>query len=50
MRFINNRKQDDGFDFRVAGLIADGIGAKRVQVVAADYEDLPARLRAATST
>ena len=24
MRFINDRKQDDGFDFRVAGLIADG--------------------------
>jgi len=46
MSFINDRKQDDGFDFRVAGLIADGIGAKRVQVVEADYEDLPARLRA----
>jgi polar amino acid transport system substrate-binding protein len=46
MRFINDRKQDDGFDFRVAGLIADGLGAKRVQVVEADYEDLPDRLRA----
>lgn len=46
IRFINDRKQDDGFDFRVAGLIADGIGAKRVQIVEADYEDLPARLRA----
>ena len=46
IRFINDRKQDDGFDFRVAGLIADGIGAKRVQIVEADYEDLPDRLRA----
>lgn len=45
LRFINDRRQDDGFDFRLAGLIADGIGAKRVQVVEADYEDLPARLR-----
>ena len=39
MRFINDRKQDDGFDFRLAGLIADGLGAKRVQIVEADYED-----------
>jgi polar amino acid transport system substrate-binding protein len=46
IRFINDRKQDDGFDFRVAGLIADGLGAKRVQIVEADYEDLPDRLRA----
>ena len=46
IRFINDRKQDDGFDFRIAGLIADGIGAKRVQIVEADYEDLPDRLRA----
>jgi len=46
MRFINARKQDDGFDFRLAGLIADGLGARRVQVVEADYEELPDRLRA----
>lgn len=46
LRFINDRRQDDGFDFRLAGLIADGIGAKRIQVVEADYEDLPDRLRA----
>ena len=46
MRFIHARKQDDGFDFRLAGLIADGLGAKRVQIVEADYEDLPARLAA----
>jgi ABC-type amino acid transport substrate-binding protein len=46
LRFINDRRQDDGFDFRIAGLIADGIGAKRIQIVEADYEDLPARLRA----
>ena len=46
LRFINDRRQDDGFDFRLAGLIADGIGAKRIQVVEADYEELPAKLRA----
>jgi len=46
LRFINDRKQDDGFDFRLAGLIAGGLGAKRVQVVEADYEELPDRLRA----
>jgi polar amino acid transport system substrate-binding protein len=46
LRFINDRRQDDGFDFRLAGLIADGIGAKRIQVIEADYEDLPDRLRA----
>ncbi len=46
LHFINDRKQEDGFDFRLAGIIADGLGAKRVQVVEADYEDLPDRLRA----
>jgi ABC-type amino acid transport substrate-binding protein len=45
LRFINDRRQDDGFDFRIAGLIADGIGAKRIQIVEGDYEDLPGRLR-----
>jgi ABC-type amino acid transport substrate-binding protein len=46
LHFINDRKQEDGFDFRLAGLIAEGLGAKRVQVVEADYEDLPGRLLA----
>jgi polar amino acid transport system substrate-binding protein len=46
LHFINNRKQEDGFDFRLAGIIAEGLGAKRIQVVEADYEDLPDRLRA----
>src|SRR5688500_2963051 len=32
LHFINDRKQEDGFDFRLAGVIAEGIGAKRVQV------------------
>lgn len=45
LRFINDRRQDDGFDFRVAGLIADAIGAKRVQIVEADYEELPDKMR-----
>jgi L-cystine transport system substrate-binding protein len=44
LHFINARKQEDGLDFRLAGIIAEKIGAKRVQVVEADYEDLPARL------
>lgn len=46
LRFINARMQDDGFDFRLAALIAEGLGAKRVEIVEADYEDLPGRLRA----
>src|SRR5687767_11682830 len=46
LHFINDRKQEDGFDFRLAGIVAEGLGAKRIQVVEADYEDLPARLRA----
>lgn len=46
LHFINTRKQEDGFDFRLAGIIAEGLGAKRIQVVEADYEDLPDRLRA----
>jgi ABC-type amino acid transport substrate-binding protein len=46
LHFLNDRKQEDGFDFRLAGIVAEGLGAKRIQVVEADYEDLPARLRA----
>ena len=46
LHFINDKKQEDGFDFRLAGVVAEGLGAKRIQVVEADYEDLPARLRA----
>lgn len=45
LHFLNARKQEDGFDFRLAGIIAEGIGAKRVEVVEADYEDLPDLLR-----
>ncbi len=45
LHFINGRKQEDGFDFRLAAIIAEGLGAKRPQVVEADYEDLPDRLR-----
>jgi ABC-type amino acid transport substrate-binding protein len=44
LHFINERKQEDGFDFRLSGLIAESLGAKRVQVVEADYEDLPGLL------
>ncbi len=46
LHFINDRKQEDGFDFRLAGVLAEGLGAKRIQVVEADYEELPDRLRA----
>jgi ABC-type amino acid transport substrate-binding protein len=46
LHFLNDKKQEDGFDFRLAGVIAEGLGAKRIQVVEADYEDLPGRLRA----
>ncbi len=46
LHFINDRKQEDGFDFRLAGLVAESLGAKRVQIVEADYEKLPDELRA----
>jgi len=46
LHFINDKQQEDGFDFRFAGIIAKDIGAKRVQIVEADYEDLPNKLRA----
>ena len=46
LHFLNDRKQEDGFDFRLAGLIAESLGAKRIEVVEADYEELPDRLRA----
>jgi ABC-type amino acid transport substrate-binding protein len=46
LHFINERKQEDGFDFRLAGIISEALGVQRIQVVEADYEDLPDRLRA----
>lgn len=46
LHFVNERKQEDGFDFRLAAVIAEALGAKRVQVVEADYDELPSRLRA----
>jgi len=46
LHFLNDKKQEDGFDFRLAGLIAESLGAKRVQIVEADYKELPDHLRA----
>ena len=45
LHFLNARKQEDGFDFRLAGVVSAALGAKRIQVVEADYEDLPDKLR-----
>jgi cystine transport system substrate-binding protein len=45
LHFLNERKQEDGFDFRLAGVIAESLGAQRIQVVEGDYEDLPGMLR-----
>jgi ABC-type amino acid transport substrate-binding protein len=45
LHFINDRKQEDGFDFRLAAAIAEALGAKKVEVVEADYEELPEKLR-----
>ena len=45
LHFINDRKQEDGFDFRIAGVIAQKIGAQRVEVVEEDYENLPGLLQ-----
>jgi polar amino acid transport system substrate-binding protein len=44
LHFINDDKQEDGFDFRLAARIAQKLGAKRVAVVEADYEELPAKM------
>jgi ABC-type amino acid transport substrate-binding protein len=44
LHFVNDDKQEDGFDFRLAARIAERLGAKRVSVVEADYEDLPAKM------
>jgi polar amino acid transport system substrate-binding protein len=46
LHFVNDRKQEDGFDFRLAAVLADALGANRVEVIEADYEDLPEKLRA----
>lgn len=46
LHFLNKRKQEDGFDFRLAAKIAEDLGAKKVEVVEADYDDLPGKLRA----
>lgn len=46
LHFINDDKQEDGFDFRVAARVAERLGAERVAVVEADYEDLPAKMLA----
>ena len=45
LHFLNARKQEDGFDFRLAVVIAEALGAKKVEVVEADYETLPDKLR-----
>lgn len=44
LHYINARKQEDGFDFRLAGIVAENLGAKKVEVVEADYDDLPDKL------
>jgi len=44
LHFLNPRKQEDGFDFRLAGKVAEAIGARRIEVVEADYDDLPGKL------
>jgi ABC-type amino acid transport substrate-binding protein len=46
LHFQNNRKQEDGFDFRLAGKIAESLGVSKIQIVEADYDDLPGKLAA----
>ena len=45
LHYINERQQEEGFDFRMAAEIAKRLGVPRVQVVEADYEDLPGMMR-----
>jgi ABC-type amino acid transport substrate-binding protein len=44
LHFINARKQEDGFDFRLAGKISEAVGAKKLEIVEADYDELPKKL------
>jgi ABC-type amino acid transport substrate-binding protein len=44
LHFVNDDHQEDGFDFRIAAKIAKRLGAQRVKVVEADYEELPGLL------
>jgi ABC-type amino acid transport substrate-binding protein len=45
LHFINDRQQEEGFDFRIAAEVAKKLGVPRVQVVEGDYEDLPGLAR-----
>ena len=45
LHYLNDRRQEEGFDFRVANEIAQSLGVPRVQIVEADYEDLPDLVR-----
>ena len=45
LHFLNDKKQEDGFDFRLAVIVAERLGAKKVEVAEADYDDLPEKLR-----
>jgi ABC-type amino acid transport substrate-binding protein len=45
LHFLNDKKQEDGFDFRLAGIVAESLGVKKVEVLEADYDDLPEKLR-----
>lgn len=45
LHFINDKQQEEGFDFRIAGEVAKRLGVPRVQVTEADYEDLPELVR-----
>lgn len=45
LHFINDKQQEEGFDFRIAAEIAKRLSVPRVQVVEADYEDLPGLMR-----
>lgn len=46
MNFANQSGQRDGFDFQVAFELAKKLGIGSVQVIEADYDELPDKLRA----
>jgi len=45
LHYLNDKHQEEGFDFRIAGEIAKRLDVAKVQIVEADYEKLPELVR-----
>jgi ABC-type amino acid transport substrate-binding protein len=45
LHYLNDKHQEEGFDFRIAGEVAKRLNVAKVQIVEADYEKLPDLVR-----